>query len=161
MTYSEHNGKRVKRVWKGRILKEKNPNKKRGRRDKRVDLWKDGKSKTLLVSRIVATTFIHNPENKKFVNHIDGDHRNNHVENLEWSTYTENNNHAFDNDLMATNIKTTLIRTDNQKEYSFRSMSKASEFIGRNNKYVSSRLKRNHETAVGVDGNEYKIIIHD
>lgn len=157
VTYSEYHGERV---WKSRILKEKNPSKK-GRRDKRVDLWKDGKPKTLLVSRIIATTFIHNTENKKFVNHIDGDHRNNHIENLEWSTYTENNNHAFDNDLMTTNIRITLIRTSNQESHSFRSMSKASEFIGRNTGYVSLRLQRNYETAVDVDGHEYRIIIPD
>ena len=155
VTYSEYHGERV---WKSRILKEKNPNKK-GRRDKRVDLWKDGKPKTFLVSRIIATTFIHNPENKESVNHIDGDHRNNHVENLEWSSYNENSNHAFDNDLMPTNIRVTLIRTSNQESHSFRSMAKASEFIGRNIGYVSLRLKRDYETAIDVDGHEYKIII--
>ena len=157
VTYSEYHGERV---WKSRILKEKNPNKK-GRRDKRVDLWKDGKPKSLLVSRIIATTFIPNPENKKSVNHIDGNHRNNHVENLEWASYNENSNHAFDNDLMPTNIRITLIRVSNQESHSFRSMAKASEFIGRNRGYISLRLKRNYETVMDVDGNEYEIIIPD
>lgn len=157
VTYSEYHGERV---WKSRILKEKNPSKV-GRRDKRVDLWKDGKPKTFLVSRIISTTFIPNPDNKKFINHIDGDHRNNHVENLEWTTSTENNNHAFDNDLIGTNVKIVLKRIDDRSEYKFRSMSKASEFIGRNIGYVSLRLKRNYETTIDVDGHEYKIIISD
>src|SRR5699024_11716174 len=108
-------------------LKEKNHNEK-GRRDKRVDVWTDGKPKTVLVSRIVATTFIPNPDNNKFINHIDGDHRNNHVENLEWATSNENNNHAFDNDLIGTNIRINLIKKSCNKKYEYRSMARASEF---------------------------------
>ena len=155
VTYSEYHGKRV---WKSRILKEKNPNK-NGRRDRRVDLWKDGKSKTLLVSRIVAITFIPNPDNKKFINHIDGDHRNNHVENLEWATSTENNNHAFDNDLIGTNIRIKLIRKSDNKKYEFRSMARASEFLGRNKGYISSLIKRGKVFAECGDGYKYEIII--
>ena len=158
VTYSEYHGERV---WKSRILKEKNPNNKKGRRDKRIDLWKDGKPKSLLVSRVIATTFIPNPENKKSVNHIDGDHRNNHVENLEWASYNENSNHAFDNDLMGTNIKIKLIRNSDGKEYKFRSMAKASEFLGRNKGYVSSLIKRSKGFAECGDGYKYEIIIPD
>lgn len=46
------------------------------------------------IHRITATTFIPNPENKRTVNHIDGDKRNNHISNLEWATYSENAQHA-------------------------------------------------------------------
>ena len=61
----------------------------------RVNLCKDGKTKTMYVHRIVATAFIPNPLNKKTVNHIDGIKSNNHVENLEWATYKENTAHAI------------------------------------------------------------------
>lgn len=58
-------------------------------------LWKDGKCKQVPLHRLVAEAFIPNPENKPFVNHIDGNKRNNKVDNLEWVTCGENNEHAF------------------------------------------------------------------
>jgi len=59
-----------------------------------VVLAKNGKNKTLKIHRLVATTFIPNPQNKYAINHIDGNKENNSVENLEWVTQSENELHA-------------------------------------------------------------------
>lgn len=48
-----------------------------------------------LVHRLVAETYIPNPDHKETVNHIDGNKQNNCIENLEWSTYSENSSHAY------------------------------------------------------------------
>lgn len=51
--------------------------------------------KTWLVHRLVASLFIPNPDNLPDVNHIDGNRSNNHVSNLEWSSRSDNQKHAY------------------------------------------------------------------
>jgi len=61
---------------------------------KRISLYQDdGKQKSCLVHRLVALTFIPNPENKSTVNHKNHDRTDNSVCNLEWATVTDQNRH--------------------------------------------------------------------
>lgn len=60
-----------------------------------ITLYKGGEQKSFRVHRLVAEAFISNPDNKSEVNHIDGNKNNNHVGNLEWSTSSENQKHAY------------------------------------------------------------------
>ena len=51
------------------------------------------------IHRVVAETYIPNPEKKATVNHMDGDKHNNMLCNLEWATRSENVQHACDTGL--------------------------------------------------------------
>lgn len=59
----------------------------------------DGVFRGMYTHRLVALCFLPNPEEKKTVNHIDGDKSNNTLENLEWASHKEQTKHAMQNGL--------------------------------------------------------------
>ena len=61
---------------------------------KSVCLSIDNIKQTHYVHRLVAETYIPNPNNLPCVNHIDGNKLNNDVSNLEWVSHKENSQHA-------------------------------------------------------------------
>ena len=82
----------------------------------KVGLSKNGEYKTCRVHRLIAFTFLENPENKPCVNHkIEGDEGkkinmvifnedgtvNKEKTTIEWATYEENNNYATRNERIA------------------------------------------------------------
>lgn len=65
-----------------------------------TSFYKDAVKTHPSLHRLVAIAFIPNNESKETVNHIDGVKVNNNVYNLEWSTHTEQMNHAVKNGLL-------------------------------------------------------------
>lgn len=66
-----------------------------------VVLCKDGKRKRYYIHRLVAQTFIPNPDNLSQVNHKDENKQNNCVENLEWCDAKYNANYGTRNERVA------------------------------------------------------------
>lgn len=60
----------------------------------RVGLWDGSRQRSFSVHRLVAEAFLFRPPGTYQVNHIDGDKLYNVVENLEWTTQSENMRHA-------------------------------------------------------------------
>lgn len=89
--YQDKDGLTYSRLIKGKVLKYNY--------DKQgyllVHLCINGIRKCFKVHRLVAEAFIENVEQKQYVNHIDGNKKNNVMNNLEWVTPSENNIHAY------------------------------------------------------------------
>lgn len=65
-----------------------------------ASLHKEGKTKSVLLHRLIAKAFIPNPNNLPQVNHKDGNKQNNMIDNLEWVSAQDNIIHAYTNNLM-------------------------------------------------------------
>lgn len=78
---------------------------------KEIALQMNGKNKMIRVNRLIAETFIPNPNNLPQVNHIDGNKTNNDVSNLEWCTCSYNIRHAFENGLYKKARRIKIVET--------------------------------------------------
>ena len=146
------------RHWKQKIIKEKWQERENGRKDARVELWKDGEHKTWLVARLVALTWVDGYEEGMTVNHKNGDTTNNNATNLEWLTRSENIKHGYEHGLYkSVQSETMLIRHSDGVRLSFPSMASASRYLGRNTGYVSGR-KKNGLSATDAQGRSYSIL---
>ena len=150
------NARYSKRVWKSRVMKGRGDNPRTGRR---VSLWKNGKSESYLVARLVAITFLGDPPKDFTVNHKDGNRMNNNIENLEWLSREDNVRHAFATGLMRS-IQNSISLKDNASghEYYFNSLAECSRFLGRNNGYVCYRLKKRHQIMINNEGRVFRVL---
>ena len=140
-TYTELHGIRL---WKQRILKTRGKNNITGHR---VSLWKNGVAKDFLVARLVAAVWLDMPTTPCTVNHINGNRFDNRIENLEWLSLADNIRHGFETGLYRFPNPVRLSRGNEQ--HTFRSMSDASAYLGRNKKYISGVLSRGRRSASG------------
>lgn len=79
------------------------------------NLTKNFKQTNISVHRLVAITFIDNPNNLPQINHIDGNKENNSVDNLEWISNYDNMQHSI-----ITGIRNVKKITDNLKKVNSR-----------------------------------------
>lgn len=107
------------------------------------------KSKHFRVNRLVAETFIPNPENKPYVNHIDGLTFNNDVTNLEWVTPSENSIHAYRIGLRNPNRQKGVNQYNLEGKYllTFESINEASRQTGVQSSKISEVCRGNRKTA--------------
>ena len=101
------------RLMKGKILKQ-TPDRKNGYLS--VSLMKEGKKQTFRTHKLVASTFIPNPDKLPQVNHIDGDKENNYVGNLEWCSCKDNIHHAWKNKLNYVSEKHRQVASKTMKQ---------------------------------------------
>lgn len=124
---------------------------------KEVALSKDGRTKTVLLHRLIAIHFVPNPDNLPVVNHKNGIKTDNRIENLEWVTRSQNTKHAYVNNLggfrdfsnagiKAMNENTQyvsilLVAPDGQ-ELQFESAREAAKHLGTTNDEVTRAIRK-------------------
>lgn len=76
-----------------------------------VSLGSREKKKLIKTHIAVACTFLGDRSDDYVVNHKDGNKKNNNLENLEWTTHSENVRHAYENDLEKGHYRIRCINT--------------------------------------------------
>lgn len=99
----------------------------------------NGIRESVCIHRLIAESFIPNPENKRTVNHINGIKTDNRIENLEWATFSENTQHAFRTGLsdrigpaVRKQMQKTVVDTATGQQYPSATAAAASRGINQN-----------------------------
>lgn len=103
----------------------------------------DGRRKKEYVHRLIAITFIENPNKLPEVNHIDGVRNNNVVSNLEWVTHKEN----MEKSILPKRI--SVKRVLDGKTMIFNTIGEACSCLDLTGSNVSACLKGNQKTHKG------------
>lgn len=119
-----------------------------------IDLYKDGKVKWYRVHRLVAETFIANPNNYPIVLHLDNNKSNNHYTNLKWGTISENTQQAYD-DKLIDNFDSFLL-TDGVNEIICKGYIELIELTGYSKSSIAEYIKTSNSIKRGKYKN-YKI----
>ena len=110
----------------------------------RVALYKNGKVKDFLVHRLIAATYLDNPENLSQVNHKDEDKSNNSVQNLEYCDAAYNSNYSNAKKVIC--LETSKI---------FNSITEAAKAVDIDPSNISNCLASRRKTAAGLHWKYY------
>lgn len=125
---------------------------------KEVALSKDGKTKTVLLHRLIAIHFVENPDGLPCVNHKNGIKSDNRIENLEWCTRSQNTKHAYENNLggfreyanegirkmnQSTQYVVVRLISPSGEEIQFGSTREAAEYVGTDKDEVTRAIRKN------------------
>ncbi len=129
----------------------------------RIQLWKDNIPKTVRVHILVATHFCQNPENKRYVNHKDGNKLNNDYTNLEWVTASENTKHSHSLGLDKRVRRVKQYTLESKYLRTFNNCREAAEFLKIKNVktatcYISGACRGIHNSAYGYKWKYGKIL---
>ena len=113
-----------------------------------VGLIINGKQKRMRVHRMVALTFIDNPDNKPYVNHINGNRSDNNVENLEWVTPSENTQHAVNTGLFKSGRTRAVIQynLNGEQMATFESATEAARQTGGSQSKITMCCRRQRDS---------------
>jgi hypothetical protein len=111
----------------------------------RISIYKQ----SFLLHRLVALTFLENPENKEFVNHKDGNKLNNSLDNLEWATCLENNVHKINIGLSNCTKKIIQYDLNMTKLGEFNSIVECSKMLNIDVSTVSNNCRNKTKTTKG------------
>ena len=126
----------------------------------KVSLSKDGVIKRFKVHRLVAETYIPNPEEKTQVNHLDENKQNNTINNLTWVTPSENINYgtrsirAKENTLNSNGLKPVYCI---ELDRTFGSIAAAARFLEVSPQTISNCVRGLTQTAKGYHWSYVKI----
>lgn len=116
-----------------------------------INLCKNKIHKTYTIHKLVAMTFISNPNNYKEVNHKDENIHNNKVDNLEWCDRSYNINFGERNKKVADKLSVEIYQYNKKGDFikKFDSMTKASKEIGIPISNISYCCKNKRNSAGG------------
>ncbi|MBM7869328.1 hypothetical protein JOC70_000797 [Clostridium pascui] len=123
-------------------------------------LRKNDISKNRMVHRLVAETFLSNPNSYYCVNHIDGNKQNNKIDNLEWCTQKLNLRHAIKIGLVENQCKITRKVTVkyNEKIIIFETMKDCAAYFGFKKGWLHNQIRKHGCT---FNYKSYEIEVHE
>lgn len=116
-----------------------------------VILWKDKKGKSFKIHRLVAMTFIENPNNYPEVNHKDENKKNNSVSNLEWCDRLYNMRYGTWHEERIKKTKKPVLQFDKQNNAIklWSSITEAAKTLNIHKSCISGCCRGKHKTGGG------------